>query len=90
MCKQFAEGEFCELGDDCHFAHGQDELRSVRADTVAGVAVAGAGKVGPQYKTRGLSSRTCPFLSFLYISCRNNPLSFRYNSHRKRTLARVY
>ena len=51
MCKQFAEGEFCELGDDCHFAHGQDELRSVRADTVAGVAVAGAGKVGPQYKT---------------------------------------
>ena len=30
LCKQFSEGEFCELGDNCHFAHGPDELRLLK------------------------------------------------------------
>ena len=35
MCKQYAEAELCELGDDCHFAHGEDELRTVRGGGLA-------------------------------------------------------
>ena len=59
MCKQFSEAEFCELGEECHFAHGQDELRVVRGGGVAtGYSHGGhygygghAGRAGGQYKT---------------------------------------
>jgi len=51
MCKQFAEGEFCDLGENCHFAHGEDELRvGPRGGMEAGDGPS-PGRPGPFYKT---------------------------------------
>jgi len=53
ICKKFTEAEFCDMGEDCHFAHGKDELRTIQNPSQghSGGSGGNPGKVGPQYKT---------------------------------------